>query len=197
MSLLWSPCFHHKCWLICKDYQTIQKRVNCSLFACFVDSLQIVLGWFFVKKIHVEKMAILPSCSTCHTVFVIDLFIVLRVKSTCLFTRLGSLAWSQHGFWQLSSSRNWRFMKPLTCLPGGMGKLGQIHPAKLLYIEVGASTLKSSSTYLKLCFLKKYFVFVKEWDLFWQNKAHTNKTQYVQNRIFKNSGWSHFFYIQK
>ena len=45
-----------------------------------------------------------------------------------------------------------------------------------LYIEVGASTLKSSSTYLKSCFLKKYFVLEKFFVFFGRTNLHIHNT---------------------
>ena len=63
----------------------------------------------------------------------------------------------------------------------------------LSYIEVGASTLKSSSTYLKLSFLKKkHIFFCKCENFFCQNKAQIYITQFVQ--IFRNRNWSKFLY---
>ena len=65
------------------------------------------------------------------------------------------------------------------------------------YIEVGANTLKSSSTFqlsTKIMFSQqqKNIFFEKMWEFFWENKAHMFITKYVQIGIFQNSDWSRF-----
>ena len=66
------------------------------------------------------------------------------------------------------------------------------------YIEVGANTLKSSSSFqlpTKIMFSfnkKKHFFWRKCGNFFWQNKAHIFIPKNVQIGIFKNSDWSMF-----
>ena len=58
-----------------------------------------------------------------------------------------------------------------------------------LYIEVGANTLKSSSSFqlpTKIIFsLKKHIFWRKCENFFWENKAHIFITKYVQIKNFK------------
>ena len=97
-----------------------------TLFKMFVTFRSSVVKWFMstpeVSNLKYFQMthsyshssAFMASCSSSM------LTILHRGMSDCKITAgirlnkgLESLAWSQHGFWHLSSCRNWTFMKPL------------------------------------------------------------------------------------